>query len=402
MTCNSKKALFICNFSWDKIADIPKVLTLYFINCHYSSSIQINSITSFVKLPLDHISRIYIINSTLYKNDILNFLDMLVNSRVELSICCTSMSISNETLIKVKETFYKSKCNFVAMMENFMCGYNATIDQLRLLLSERLCDLEYDVLSLAIVSHTKKIDNRVLFLFQDKKLTALHFVGMNNINDAAANEIAAIVSHKNSKLLSLDLADSNLQASEIIIIAAGLKEISSLKAINLSNNYITTSIASYIAVALVHNTHLQELDISNNHLQGSGATMLAKGLHITMLTIFCISNNGITEEAADDIAKFLFHNTQLEEFDIGFNELGSRGIMIIAQALQHIRNLHILKINNNKITDEAINSVLAVINCNNKLQEFNFCNNAFSAIGRAAIRKQLNKEASLPHFIFLL
>ena len=448
--CDSKIVNFICNISWDEIAAIPKVSTLHFINCHHSSSIQINSIASFVKLPVDHISQIYITNSTLYENDILNILKTFVIRRMELSICHTNMSISNEALysfITKKETLHQSKINFVAVMENFMCGYNATKDQLHLLQSQTLCKLQYDVVTLAIQSYTKHIHKRVLFLFQNKKLTALHFVGINNINVETANDIATIMSHTNSKIQNLDLANSNLQASFFMIIVKGLNEMTTLKELNISNNHITeeaagniaTSLshnnqlqkinisknhlqapgviilakglhdittltkfcishnniteeaADDIAIALSHSTQLEELDISNNHLQAAGVIMLAKGLHITMLRKFCISNNNITEEAAGDIAKFLFHNDQLEELDISFNEFKSTGIMLIAPALQHIKTLQILKIDNNKITDDAIDSISAVIFCSTNLQKFSFCNNDFSPIGSAIIRKQISK-----------
>ena len=398
VTYNNMKVLFLCNFSWDKIPGIPEVSTLYFIKCHHLSSIQIQSVTRFVKLPVDHISQIYIINSTLYENDIVNLLDIFIYRNMELSIYNINISISNEALcsfITKKEIFCRSKFSFVAAMKNFMCSYNATKDQLHL--SQRLRDLESAVVSLAKASQYKQINERELFLFQNKRLITLHFVGMNDINVETANYIAAIVSHSRSEMQNLDLADNNLQASVMIVMMTkGLKEISTFKDLNMSNNQIakcdiaasfshntqlqnldvsndlqeagaktlargshniTTltklciknnnipEVAGDIAAFVSHNHQLQELDISNNHLQASGAKTLARGLHdVTTLTKFCISNNNITEDAAGDIASLLYHNIQLEEFNIAFNKLKSSGIMTIAPALQHIKNLQILNI----------------------------------------------------------
>ena len=353
VTYNRKKVCFICNFSWDKIPDIPKISTLYFIKCHHSSSIQINSLTSFIKLPVDHVSQVYIINSTLYENDILNFLEIHINRRMELSICHTNMSISNETLynfITKKETLYQSEISFVAVMENFMCSHNATTDQLHLLQSHRVSKLESAVVTLAIANQTK----HMLFLFQNNKLTALHIVGMNKLNVEAANDLATIVSHSSSELQSLDLTDNNLQPSVMMIIVNALKEVSTLKVLNISNNHITKEIAGDIGAALSHNTQLQELDLSNNHLQAEGAIILAKGIHdITTLTKFCISNNNITDEAADEIAVFISHNTQLQEFDISYNDLQATGAITLEKGLCDITTLRVFYINNNSIAAEA-------------------------------------------------
>ena len=130
------------------------------------------------------------------------------------------MPISNEVLysyITKKETLYQSKISFVANMKNFVCGYNATKDQLHLLQSQKLCELQYTVV---VMSHTKQ---KQLFLFQNKKLTRTHFVGMNNINVEVSNDLVVVVSHYNIKLHNLDLADKILQALVMMIVAKGLK-----------------------------------------------------------------------------------------------------------------------------------------------------------------------------------
>ena len=399
---NSKIILFICNFSWDKIAHIPKVSSVYFIKCHHSSSKQINSVTNFIKLPVDHISQIYIINSTLYENDILNFLEILLNRRMELSILHTNMSISSEALhffITKEETFYQSKMSFVAVMENFMCGYNATKDQLHLLQSQKLCELEYTVVTLAKVSHTIQKHKRVLFLFQNKTLATLCFVEMNNINVKATNDIAAIVSRNNIELQNLDLADKNVQSLVMMIIAKGLKEISTLKSLNMSNTYIAKNAADDIAVSLSHNTQLQELDISNNHLQASGAITLTKGLHnITTLTKFCISNNNITEEAAGDIAFALSHNTQLQELDISNNHLRASGVITLAKGLHNITTLTKFYISNNNITKRAAGDIAFALSHNIQLQELDISNNHLQASGATALAKGLHDITTLTKF----
>ena len=59
-----------------------------------------------------------------------------------------------------------------------------------------------------------------------------------------------------------------------------------------------------------HNIKLKELYLGGNNLQSSGAIKIANGLHkISNLTVFNISNNNISKEAADDIATVLHHGT---------------------------------------------------------------------------------------------
>ena len=393
---NSKKVHFICNFSWTKIVHIPKVSTLYLINCHHSPF----SVPSVIKLPVDHIPQIYIINSTLYENNILNFLKMFLNRRIELSICHTNMPISNEALssfITKKKILYQSNFKFVAVLQNFMCASNATNDQLHLLQSQRLSDLEYDVLTLAIASNLKYIHKGVLFLFENKKLTALQFVAKKNFDLKAVNDLAAIVSHNNSALQYLDLA--NLQASFMMIVAKGLKEISTLKHLNISNNHITKKAASDIAASLSHNNQLQQLDVSYNHLQTASATILAKGLHdITTLTKFCISNNNITEEAADDIAVTLSYNTQLQEFDISSNHLQAAGAIMLAKGLHDITTLRKFSISSNYITEEAAGHIAAFLSHSDQLQELDISNNDLRASGAITLAKGLHKIATLKIF----
>ena len=399
--CNRKKIHFICNFSWTKMVHIPKVSTLYLINYHHLPFVQISSVLSVVKLPVNHVPQIYIINSTLYENNILNFLKMFLNRRIELSICHSNMSINNEALYSfiTKKMLYQSNFNFVAVMQNFMCASNATIDQLHLLQSQRLSDLEHDVLTLAIASNLKHMHEGVLFLFENKKLMALQFVAKKNFDLKAVNDLAAIVSHNNSALRNLDLAGNNLQASFMMIIAKGLKEISTLKGLNVSNNHITKEAAGDIAASLSHNNQLQQLDTSSNHLQASGAITLAKGLHnITTLKNFFISNNNITDKAAGDIATFLSHNNQLQQLDVSYNDLQTEGAITLAKGLHNITTLTKFCISNNNITEEAASDIAVALSHSTQLQELDISNNHLQASGAKMLAKGLHDITTLRSF----
>ena len=121
-------------------------------------------------------------------------------------------------------------------------------------------------------------------------------------------------------------------------IAKGLQNTSSLTILNITNNNISEEAADDMAAVLSHNTKLQELYVGENNLQASGAMKIAKGLQNTSsLTILNISNN---EEAVDDIAAVLSHNNKLVTLELGNNYLGTLGVKKIVKALQKTTSLN--------------------------------------------------------------
>ena len=108
-----------------------------------------------------------------------------------------------------------------------------------------------------------------------------------------------------------------------------------LKIFNVANNNISEEAADDIAAILSHNTKLQELYPGGNNLQSAGAIKTAKSLlNVSSLTVFDISNNNVGEKAADDIAAILSHNTRLQKVCLGGNNLQSAGAMKIVKGLQ--------------------------------------------------------------------
>jgi len=57
-------------------------------------------------------------------------------------------------------------------------------------------------------------------------------------------------------------------------------------------------------------------------------------VHVQNTSSLSISNNNISEEAADDIATVLFSNIKLQELYLDVNSLQSIGAIKIAKALQ--------------------------------------------------------------------
>ena len=67
-------------------------------------------------------------------------------------------------------------------------------------------------------------------------------------------------------------------------------------------------------------------------MQSAGAIKIAKALQNTVnLTCLNLSNNNISEEAADDIAAVLSHNIKLQTVELGLNHLQSAGAIKISR-----------------------------------------------------------------------
>ena len=415
VTYNSNKDIFFCNYSWNQITKLLERnsgATLYIDNCYFSLRPENLNI-----IILSHISKLHIINSSLHEDTMVNILETFVERRLEISICNASNHIDDQALynfITSKKLLYQSRVNFVAVMKNFMCGYNTTKDQLQFLQSQKLNDLEHAIV--ALVSDTKQTHEKQLFVFQNKQLTALHFVGKDSeakfftalvgilkristlkcfgidkytITSEVTIDIANILSH--NKGLEQLYFNSKLRMTDLLKILKVLAKFINLKILEIGNeNSVSDEAANDIAAVIYSNTQLKEFDVSKNNLQSTGAIKIAKALqNISTLTKLYLNNNHITDLAADDIAAVIYRSTQLQEVDVSRNSFQSTGAIKIAKALQHISTLTKLYLNNNHITDLAADDIATVLSRNTHLQELSISENNFQSTGTKTITKAL-------------
>ena len=155
-----------------------------------------------------------------------------------------------------------------------------------------------------------------------------------------------------------------------------LNNITTLNTIKIINFGIREETAGDLADVLYLNTQLQEIYLNGNNLQTVSVIKIFKGLQaVSTLQVISISNNNIINEAANDIAAVITCNTDLQELNLGGNDLRTLGTIKIAKGLQKISSLKKLFIDHNNITDEAADDIAAVISCNMDLQQLNLGNN---------------------------
>ena len=223
--------------------------------------------------------------------------------------------------------------------------------------------------------------------------------GNNDTSDEAASDIGVIVS-SNANLKEIEISGGKLQTTGAIKIMKALQGIYTLKKLYL-DNCITDEAADDIATVISCNIDLQELNLGNNNLQTSSSIKIAKSLQkISSLTKLYINHNNITHEAADDIAAAISCNIHLQELNLDNNNLQTAGIVRIARSLNRVSSLTKLCFNHNKITDEGAEDIAAAISCNIHLQVLNIASNCFTVMGATKIIKGLQKISTLTKLCF--
>ena len=314
VTYNSNKDIYFCNYSWNQITKLLErnsCAALYIVNCYFS--LQPENLNIII---LSHISKLHITNSSLHEDTMVNILETFVERKLEISICNTSKHIDDQALynfITSKKLLYQSRVNFVAVMKNFMCGYNTTKNQLQFLQSQKLNDLEHTIVTL--VSDTKQTHEKQLFIFQNKQLTALHFVGKDS------------------------------ETKFFIALIAMLKRISTLKCLGVEKYTITSEVATDIANILSHNKELKQLYFSK--LQATDLLKIMKVLKFMNLRVLEIGN--ITDQitVTEYLTLIISCNAQLQYFSITNGDLYTTNVIKISKAVQNTSNLQELTITGN-------------------------------------------------------
>ena len=389
---NSIEDLYLLNYNWIQITRLLETIAadaLYILNCSFPVQVNMNVFI------LCHISKLHIINSTLHENTIVDIIETFVHRKLEISICNISEHIDDAALynfITSKKLLYQSRVNFVAVMKNFMCGYNTTEDQLQQLQSQELSNLEHTVVTL--VSNTKAMHERELFVFQNKQLIALRYVGKVSstkfatemffmlrristlkyfeiaknatITAKGAKDLANVLSHNYNGLEQLFL-NSKLPPTHLLMIMKVLAKFTNLKIFKIDN--ITDQVTEYLMSIISHNVHLRYFDITNSNLCTTSVIKIAKVLQNTSnlqeLTITVSSTR-----ATNIIAAVVSDNSKIQNLDL--DDVNLQTICIFKTL--SIANL---QVKNNISSTEAAESIVPTISCDLLLQELDISEKSF-------------------------
>ena len=117
-----------------------------------------------------------------------------------------------------------------------------------------------------------------------------------------------------------------------------------LKALHLPNNGLSIRSAKALADLLYVNTSLVTLDLRYNELGSEGAELIGQPLVNANKSLknLILKHNKLSQKAASSLAIMLHRNHALEELHLGHNEIGVKGIKVLAPGVRHrLQKLHL-------------------------------------------------------------
>jgi len=156
----------------------------------------------------------------------------------------------------------------------------------------------------------------------------------------------------------INLQDNSLKSQSANVVAAIVLSCET-KRLSVKNNALENGLD------LSKCSTLLELDISHNFLSPRGASRLFSILSNSQLRVLKINHNPLSEEAVDGLAKYLKENTTLQELYAKKNKLATDSAIKIFSTLRDAKNtnLKVLDLSDNFIKDEAVDEIVASLQC---------------------------------------
>ncbi|XP_076086735.1 leucine-rich repeat-containing protein 34-like isoform X1 [Mytilus galloprovincialis] len=176
----------------------------------------------------------------------------------------------------------------------------------------------------------------------------------------------------NTTLEALDVADTDLTIESIIAISTVLYNNKTLKALNINRPILFShqeETTVHFAEMLKVNTTLKEVHFQKYDMRDFGMTRLAENLmHNDTLTYLDLSCNRITRDGINELSKVLEKNTAIEVLDLGYNRLEDDGAIHIANALASLNtNLKTLVVTSNNIGSKGLCALADAMKTNTTL-----------------------------------
>ncbi|XP_036321813.1 ran GTPase-activating protein [Rhagoletis pomonella] len=162
----------------------------------------------------------------------------------------------------------------------------------------------------------------------------IFIAGRNRLENDGAKAIAKIFSALKT-LEEIAMPQNSIYHVGIAALAAGFKENPNLRILNLNDNTVTEKGAASLAEAFAYTPMLQEINFGDCLLKTHGAYHFAESL---------------TE-----------NHLLLEVVDLGFNEIGADGGVVLAEALQNKPNLKRINLDGNQFGYEGRERIIEII-----------------------------------------
>ncbi|KAM5236285.1 NACHT, LRR and PYD domains-containing protein 12 [Ctenodactylus gundi] len=157
------------------------------------------------------------------------------------------------------------------------------------------------------------------------------------VSSLACQELAAALV-ANQNLLRMDVSGNSLGPEGVALLCEGLRHPRCrLQMLQLRRCRLEAGACREVASVLSTSQHLEELDLTGNAVGDEGLRLLGEGLRHPdcKLRTLWLKICHLTAAACGDLASVLSVNRSLTELDLGLNELGDPGVLLLCEGLQH-------------------------------------------------------------------
>ncbi|XP_059849532.1 NACHT, LRR and PYD domains-containing protein 3-like [Hypanus sabinus] len=192
------------------------------------------------------------------------------------------------------------------------------------------------------------------------------------LTDSGAEDLVSTLS-TNTSLTELDLSANKLGDSGVKLVSAALRNPEcKIQKLVLTRVGLTDYGAEVLVSAINTNPSLTELELSANELGDSGVKLVSAALRNPECNIqtLGLSNVGLTDSGAEELASALSTNTSLTELELGANELTDRSVPALRRLILTVPSLEEIRVDGNEFSETGVKELRSLQGVRPELRVF--------------------------------